>query len=99
MAKKKKVKAMTLRQRLRAKAQEKLESLQEDVIDAVGSACDSHNTKINPYDMMRLISGGMTKTLRERLITELANETEAELEALYNKQLGLLEDDTDVSET
>lgn len=96
---KKKPKALTFRQRLRLKSQEKLESIQRDVNDAVVAAVDSNNTKLHPRLVMQLCVGGQTKTLREKLITELANETEAELEALYNKQLGLLPEDTDVTET
>ena len=53
------------------------------------------HSQINPHDVMRLISTGQTKTLREDLITQLANETEAELEAIYNKQMNLLPEDSD----
>lgn len=100
MAKKtKKSKKVSLRQRLRIKSKERLEAIQMEVAEACDAAVKSTGAKINSLDVMRLICGSQTKTLRDQLITELANETERELEAIYNKQIGLDLGDTDVSET
>lgn len=96
--KKSKVKRATLRQRLRQQSAGRLDVLTADVKTAVEDTLKSAGTEINPYDVMRLLSGGQTKTLREQLITDLSNEVENELEALYNKQLGLLPGDTHVVE-
>jgi hypothetical protein len=89
MAKKVKAKKLSFRQRLRAQSAERLEKIEATMRGAAIRVCEESDTKINPYHVMRLMTGGMTKTLREQLITELANETEDELEAIYNKQIGL----------
>ncbi|KPK74266.1 MAG: hypothetical protein AMJ84_00325 [Acidithiobacillales bacterium SM23_46] len=91
---------MTFRQRLRADCADRLEKICEAVRLNAINAVQASDSAINPYDVMRLITGGQTKTLRERLITELANEIEAELEQIYNRQIGLdLEDGNGVEKT
>jgi len=99
MAKKKAKKKVSFRQRLRAESQERLEKIAVDVSEAALAAVRSHNTEINPLLVMQLLCSQQTKTLRENLITELSNEKELELEAIYNTQLGLDMGDTHVSET
>ena len=60
------------------------------VAKAADSAMEDADTDINVHDGMRLLFAVQTKTLREQLITELSNEAEAELEKIYNRQIGLL---------
>ncbi len=93
MAKKTKAKKISFRQRLRNKSEETLDTIIKAAYDAVDKAKGGHH--ISTVDIMRLCSGGQTKTLRENLITQLANETEAELEAIYNRQMNLLPEDPD----
>ena len=90
MSKKKvKAKKMTLRQRLRADAEDKLERMMESARQNVVNVVSAFDSAINPYDLLRVMSSSQTKSLRNRLIGELANETEYELEQLYNKQQDL----------
>lgn len=84
-----KAKKMTLRQRLRHDADEKIGELEQLVSKAVTDAVEGAGVELNPYDVMRLCTGGQTKSLRERVITELANQKEAELEKIYNDQQDL----------
>jgi hypothetical protein len=102
MSKKKtKAKPQSFRQRLRAEAYSRLEKILDDADNAIMGSVASNGTEISRFDVMRLLSAGQTKTLRDTLVTELANEKEAELEALYNKQMNLLpeDDDADQKET
>lgn len=85
-----KAKGLTFRQRLRAQSADRLEEIQMAVAKAADSAMEDADTDINVHDVMRLLCAGQTKTLREQLITELSNEAEAELEKIYNRQIGLL---------
>jgi len=94
MTKKTKTKKLSLRQRLRIQSSIDLDVMQAAVHIAVRDVVASHS-KISPIDVMRLIAGGQVKSLEKRLITELANETEAKLEAIYNKQMNLLPEDHD----
>ncbi len=89
-----KAKKMTFRQRLRAQSEERLQHM-ESAIRILATESVKAVSAINPFDVMRLASGTQTKSLRHRLVTELANEAEAELEALYNKQMDLLKGDSD----
>lgn len=83
-----KARKMTFRQRLRAEAEDQLEEMKSDIrLQATESV--KAVSAINPFDVMRLACGTQTKSLRYRLVTELANEKEAKLEALYNKQMEL----------
>ena len=90
MAKKAKKKNLSFRQRLRNDAAEELYALKLKFEEAAESELIAANTGVSKYDIFRLLSGGQTKTLEERLITELANEKEAALENIYNRQMDLI---------
>ena len=94
MAKKTKAKKISFRQRLRNQSADRLDVMAEAVRIAVRDVVAPHS-QINPHDVMRLLCTGQTKTLREDLITQLANETQDELEAIFNKQMNLLPEDSD----
>ena len=94
MAKKTKAKKISFRQRLRNQCAERLDVMAEAVRITARDVVAPHS-QISSLDVMRLLCAGQTKTLREDLITQLANETEAELEAIYNKQMNLLPEDPD----
>jgi hypothetical protein len=74
---------ITLRQRLRAAAAERLKRIESTMIAASLRVCEQYDTDIACERLMRLISGTQTKSLREQLITELANEGEIELTNLW----------------
>ncbi len=97
MAKKTKAKKISFRQRLRNQCAERLDVMAEAVRIAAQEVVEPYS-QINPLHIMRLICTGQTKTLREDLITQLANETEAELEKIYNKQMNLLPEDSDADQ-
>ena len=93
--KSKKARKMTFRQRLRATADERLSKMIVAVRGAGIAVCADSKTNINPYDVMRLACGTQTKSLRYKVVGDLANEMEAELEKLYNKQMDLLKEGSD----
>lgn len=94
MTKLRKSKKMTFRQRLRVTAEERLEAMKIAMSRHGAIVCKESKTDINPYDVMRLLAGGGTKSLHYRLVSELANEMETELEAIFNRQQDLpLEDE------
>lgn len=86
-----KAKKLTLRQRLRQSAETKLGEIVVEMNQAASRVIDQAGSGINREDLMKLCSLPETRTLtiRAKLVTDLANEAEAELEALYNKQQGL----------
>lgn len=86
-----KVKAMTLRQKLRADAEKQLAGLREQMNEAAQKV--TADLEINPYDLMRLCCTGQTKTVKAQLITDLANHKERQLEKLYNDQMGMFDAD------
>lgn len=86
MKKKTKAKGFTFRQRLRADAEQTLISLINTAVILVTDDCKAVGTEINPADVMRAACTSQNKSLRYRLITELANEKVAELERIYNNQ-------------
>lgn len=86
-------KKITLRQRLRAAAKRELDRLEGKACEAVAEIVEG--TSIDYYSLMKLASTNQGKSLRTELITALANDAEAELEAIYNKQMALIEDDAD----
>lgn len=90
-----KSKKSTLRQRLRASAAVRLATIQASMDTACERVSDDCDTDIDMHDVMRLICNKQNKTVREGLITALANEAETKLEALYNRQQNLLEPTTD----
>lgn len=91
---KKKKETVSFRQRLRNDAAEELYALRLKFEEVCESELIAANTGISKFDVFKLLSGSQTKTLEEQLITELANEKEAALEAIYNKQIDLLPEDT-----
>lgn len=76
----------TLRQRLRHDAGVKLSEIERLAGSAMTRVCEESNTKVGAYDLMRLFSGTQTKSLRDKLIGQLADEAETELENIYNNQ-------------
>ena len=86
-------KALTLRQRLRADAEKKLNVLINSMLHAGERVVEESDTGIDPALLMQLTSQPQQgKTLRNRLVTQLANEKEAALEKLYNNQLDMLQE-------
>ena len=84
----KKSKKLTLRQRLRADADKKLEAMVEQACEKVATITEG--TSVDFYRLMQLASQpSHSKTLRHDLITALANDAEAELERIYNDQMKL----------
>ncbi len=84
--KKSKAKRVTFRQRMRAQSDERLSAMIVAMREAGQRICKESKTEINPYDVMRLSCSNQTKSLRYRVVTDLANEHEAELERIYNSQ-------------
>lgn len=85
-------KALTLRQRLRADAEKKLNVLINSMLHAGERVVEEHDTGIDPALLMQLTSQPKHgKTLRHQLITVLANEAEDALEKLYNSQMNLID--------
>lgn len=86
-------KKATLRQRLRKGATEKLDEMQVAVTEAARGICEG--TSVDPYDLLKL--GGArsagSRTLHHDLVTALANDAEAELEAIYNNQREMFDAD------
>lgn len=78
-------KRMTLRQRLRADAEEQLHYLKQGVVDACKKVV-GQTSEINALDVMRLCCTEHTKSLEHRVITELANEKEDRLQRFYEEQ-------------
>jgi len=92
MAKKKgNVQPMTLRQRLRADADKKLDNLVERATEAVDKILE--DTPLIAADLMHLASSKQNKTLRSHMVGVLANSAEEELEKLYNSQMKLIPDE------
>jgi hypothetical protein len=89
---------MTLRQRLRSDANDKLLAVGKTAYAGVERALEEHSTNIDAKDLMKFMSGTQVASLQDKLITQLANEAEAEIEAIYNRQQGLnLGEDDDKS--
>ena len=94
--KKQEVKRLTLRQRLRQDAEKKLDAMISSMRGRAEQCVEEYDSKINPGLLMQLASQPTQgKTLRSKLITELANEREADLERLYNNQMGLPIEESD----
>ena len=92
-------KKLTLRQRMRDAAEKKLDRLVDAMRAAGKHVCDEDKVGLDPSLVMQLASQPeQGKTLRHQLITELANEAEAELEKIYNDQLNLIPDEGKQSE-
>ncbi len=83
---KKKAKRVTLRQRMRKQAEGEINAFESLVVTGVERALEEAGVDLDPYDVMRLFGNSQTKYLREKAVISLANQYEAELEALYNRQ-------------
>jgi hypothetical protein len=77
---------LTLRQRLRADAEKKLDQILKDLDQAAARVLDQAGTDIATWDLLHIAGSKQNKSLRAHLVTKLANEAEAELERLYNNQ-------------
>jgi hypothetical protein len=82
-------KKLTLRQRLRAAAETNLDKILREMEHAAARVLDEAGTDIDEYDLMHLCAHKDQKSLRSKLVTQLANEAESGLERIYNTQLGL----------
>lgn len=88
MAKSKKRKP-SLRQRLRTDAEKKLELLITNVRKEASAVV--HETSVDPALLMQLAAQPeRSKSLRNALVTVIANDTERKLEKLYNDQMDML---------
>lgn len=83
-------KKMTLRQRLRVNAEASLDAIVAVMVTAGERAMQECETELDPLDIMHLMSAKQNKTLRDKLVTQLANEAEQALEDLYNRQEELI---------
>lgn len=81
MTKKKK---QTLRQQMREKANSRLEELLDEASNALIFVCGGDT--IDHLDLAKMMAGGQTKTLREKLVTQLTNRAEEDLLAFFNGQ-------------
>jgi len=77
---------LTLRQRLRADAEKKLDQILKELEQATARVLDQAGTDIATWDLLHIAGSRQNKSLRAHLVTKLANEAEAELEKLYNNQ-------------
>lgn len=82
---------VTLRQRLRADAEKLLLVIRDEAIEQLNKVAGEHG--IDAKDLAKFLSEGQHKTLRNDLVTLLANNKERELEKLYNDQLDMLQED------
>ena len=90
----KKSKKLTLRQRLRADAEKKLDGMVEQACERVAGVTEG--TSVDFFRLMQLASQPQhSKTLKHDLVTALANDAEDELERIYNDQQKLALEDTD----
>jgi len=72
----------TLRQQLRTEADVTLSGLMVDMIAAADKVAGESG--VDAHDLMRIAAGGAsTKTLREKLIGDLANQVERELLKIF----------------
>jgi hypothetical protein len=80
-------KKQTLRQKLRRDAEAKLLGLMEQTRDSVSEI--ANGAGLSGPDLIRVCATGYNKTLRDQLVSLLANQAEAELMRIYNNQQGL----------
>jgi hypothetical protein len=78
-------KAITLRQRLRADAEKELDKLIEDAIERVEVLLVG-TSLVSGMDLMRLACSTKNKSLRQKMVTQIANGKERKLERMYNDQ-------------
>lgn len=77
---------MTFRQRLRAKSEEKLVEIVAEATTKLRKVATNNGLKVG--DLAKLCSPGEHKTIFDSMVTQLANNTEADLEKIYNNQMG-----------
>jgi hypothetical protein len=87
MPKKNPIKKMTMRQQMRAKAEEQLDAILAEGLAAINKVSMPHT--IGGPSLAKLIAGGEQKTHRHMLVTHLANNAEAGLMKLWNDQQNL----------
>lgn len=76
-------KELSLRQQMRKQAELDLDALLDNVREAVSGVAPGY---LGSVDLLKLLSSSQTKTVRERVITKMANQAEAELVKLWNNQ-------------
>ncbi len=83
-AEEKNEKRLTMRQEMREAANSRL----EEIVNLAGKAMEklAMSTPLHPIDIARMLCGGQTKTLRDKLVTQLTNKAEEDLVALWNDQ-------------
>lgn len=86
-----KKKKVSFRQRLRNDAQKELAVLVSKATNALSEIAQPAG--LTHISLAKLLSGNQTKTLEENAVTTIANRKEAELEEIYNTQLGLLDEE------
>lgn len=77
---------LTLRQRLRADAEKKLDRILKDLELAADRVLDQAGTGLATWDLLHLAGSKQNKSLRAHMVTQLANEAEAAIERIYNNQ-------------
>lgn len=78
-----KQKQQTLRQQMRAQAELDLDKLVKDVEKAVAKVVPGY---LGQTEILKLLSSSQTKTVREHLVTRMANVAEENLVKLWNDQ-------------
>lgn len=86
MATKKKARKTTFRQRIRDQANTRLERLLSAAYNALDGVINDENAPTSVELISRILSSKETKSLRVRLVTDMADQYERELEALHDKQ-------------
>jgi hypothetical protein len=82
-----KQKEQSLRQKMREKANSKLEEVLDNASNALSASVLI--TKLDPIEVARMLVGGQTKTLRDKLVTQLTNQIEQEMVEIWNNQQDL----------
>lgn len=88
------MKKPTLRQQLREQAESELEILRNKVVDTVAKMMPHY---LATQDLLTLASSKRNQSLKNKLVSKIANEKEAELLRLYNKQSELPLDKADAA--
>lgn len=87
-------KEKTLRQQMRESASSELDGLVEKATFALEA--EAKGSPVSASDLARLIIGGQTKTLRDKMIGQIADVAERDLVKMWNNQQKLnLESNSD----
>lgn len=82
-----KAKELTLRQQMRQSSESELEKILDHASNALVDSVREHsNDALDHGDIAKLLSGGQTKTLRDKLVGQLAKAAEKDLVLLWNNQ-------------